>query len=436
MSKTFNLFSRRRLAPFTDRTGRKGVSLMLWLELCIVGAFAQTNTGMNPQITKFPQVWVDVGLVDCSGFTSQPCESSPSTITFWPWSTETTVTFSHYWATADNTPTPSILYTSPPVSTIPTTTTDTTQPSKTFQLCVNPAPTEFQTNSLSDLCQFVANVPNNFVSLYPTNAAYMPSSLGYAVGIFWSVVVALKWGFKDIDKTETSKKPRITTYFRLAFGTLFSSLRTILAIIELARHPLKEIQFVSPMLWMDWLSLSGDFERAHPRLYRVTVGMMFVMYIFSFWLTVGYGQFGYGTRQYEVLDIASACIGLDVSWQTDPRRAKFVIVQVIMLIISTVAFRGSLVFMTVLRGGTGADLMHFKGNVAFVGIMASLALIAPSAYGIWATVNVNPSNYIILSSGSGSNICYGNYISSRLGYVDSYWRDLIMTMNILLGVNI
>ena len=55
----------------------------------------------------------------------------------------------------------------------------------TYDRCSGPPDQDLKTNSLTEICHFVANleVGNQFISLKPTAAAYMPSWIGYLVRV-------------------------------------------------------------------------------------------------------------------------------------------------------------------------------------------------------------------------------------------------------------
>ena len=62
------------------------------------------------------------------------------------------------------------------------------------------------------------------------------------------------------------------------------------------------------------------------------------MYLVCFWLVIGYCFLGYGTRQYEPLNIPPYCQTLGISRQTDPRRRNFVRLQAVIFISASVGF--------------------------------------------------------------------------------------------------
>ena len=94
------------------------------------------------------------------------------------------------------------------------------------------------------------------------------------------------------------------------------------------------IPFLSPVLWLD-MALISDLLYSNGKtrpLSYLAAGGGFGMYIICFWLLIGYCFLGYGTRQYEALNIPQYCQNLGVSWQTDPRRRNFVRLQVIIFV--------------------------------------------------------------------------------------------------------
>jgi hypothetical protein len=98
-----------------------------------------------------------------------------------------------------------------------------------------------------------------------------------------------------------------------------------------------ELPFLSPILWLDMALVSElllSNKRSKP-LGFVAVGIGVFMYVVSLWLVIGYSALGYGTRQYQALNIPPYCQTLGKSWQTDPRRRYFVGLQVLIFISAT-----------------------------------------------------------------------------------------------------
>lgn len=124
--------------------------------------------------------------------------------------------------------------------------------------------------------------------------------------------------------------------------------RTVTACIEVFNNvgSFEDLPFVSPVLWLDWVliyDLTNNFTWKPVAYLSMVAG--FCIYIACFWLSVGYGLLGYGTRQYEVLDVPQYCQNLGISWQTDPRRKHFVRLQIVIFASATL---GALVGLYVL----------------------------------------------------------------------------------------
>jgi len=100
------------------------------------------------------------------------------------------------------------------------------------------------------------------------------------------------------------------------------------------------LPFLSPVLWLDMI-LVYDIAYSDPKTRPISylaAGVGGGMYLVCFWLCVGCCFLGYGTRQYQALNIPQYCQNLGVSWQTDPRRKNFVRLQVVIFASASVGF--------------------------------------------------------------------------------------------------
>jgi hypothetical protein len=98
-----------------------------------------------------------------------------------------------------------------------------------------------------------------------------------------------------------------------------------------------ELPFQSPILWLDMALVSEllfSNKRSRPLGFLALVIGVF-MYGICLWLAIGYSVLGYGTKQYQTLNVPPYCQSLGVSWQTDPRRRYFVGLQVLIFISAT-----------------------------------------------------------------------------------------------------
>lgn len=127
----------------------------------------------------------------------------------------------------------------------------------------------------------------------------------------------------------------VKNFVKIGFG--FAGLaRNGVALYDIFSHigAFNTLPFLSPVLWLD-MALVYDIARLHektqPLAYLAVaagVGMLFV----CFWLVIGYSFLGYGTRQYQALNIPPYCQDLGVSWETDPRRRNFVRMQAVLFL--------------------------------------------------------------------------------------------------------
>jgi len=131
-------------------------------------------------------------------------------------------------------------------------------------------------------------------------------------------------------------------YVKIAFGFI-GLLRNGLAIYTIAStggDQLDGLPFLSPVLWLDIVlvfDLVSNYSMIKFLSYPVAI-LGCRMWVICLWLSIGYCFLGYGTRQYQVLNIPDYCQTLGVSWQTDPRRANYVRMQVIIFSSATAGF--------------------------------------------------------------------------------------------------
>jgi hypothetical protein len=181
--------------------------------------------------------------------------------------------------------------------------------------------------------------------------------------------------------------------------------------------------FGTLVVWIDWLVLTEFFRKVSLILEGVVMSIAFVMYFVCFWLCIGYGQLGYGVRQYEVLAIPWECQDWVTVWQTDPRRVHFVSLHVVIFSLGS-CYLGYF-FVKRLAGKKPADRLRLKG---FVGA----GLLLPNIAGILCAAILNDHNYLMLGQGA----CFASYVSGRMGYMDIYVPDWTRKLATWLGLNI
>jgi hypothetical protein len=207
---------------------------------------------------------------------------------------------------------------------------------------------------------------------------------------------------------------------------------TVLAILNIIRHSNQwnSIPFINPMLWIDWVAIYCFSGFIRPPLSFISAFISavigIVIYSISLWLVIGYAFLGYGTLQYEVLDIPSLC-NQDVSYQTDPRRPAFLIMHETYFVISTIGF------IILLR------VLYYRGTVAEEGPMPNylkvaviICFVLPATAGTVLAAVMHSHRYLILLH----NSCYGSFVSGKSGYLDLYTIPLAVKIGTMMGVNI
>jgi len=98
-----------------------------------------------------------------------------------------------------------------------------------------------------------------------------------------------------------------------------AAFRTSSAITVLVQHTgsLETLPFISPILWVDWISVTDHYLKAKllddgmpdvdSCLVIARTVLTVSMWVLSLWLCVGYGHLGYGTHQYNVLNVPVQC---------------------------------------------------------------------------------------------------------------------------------
>ena len=329
-----------------------------------------------------------------------------------------------------------------------------------YDACSGEPPShDMVTNSQDDVCQFVAAAQPYFVSLAPTAAALLPSWLSYCMS---AVITAVQCGF--IVGRIANPSPRKSIWGNLIsiFGVLFVLIRTTVAITRIVSHynTLETLPFISPLLWIDWLALSQTVHYFSPTLGTAVFLPTIAVYGMCLWLCIGYGLFGFGTFQYYVLDVPSECVGLGISWSTDPRRGHFLRLHIFSFSLATISFlSGGLYAMNtrddVLPTASYDPVPRHRKNPHSVGVteegqtedlgrlgqaaalakqvvqrvfdnlllVLSCMIVLLSVVGTIMSAIINRNSYLLL----GQHHCYASYVSSRFGYVDLYESEFMDT---------
>jgi len=344
-----------------------------------------------------------------------------------------------------------------------------------YDICFGiPQGSDFKTNSLAAVCDFVYNLQDSFVSLAPTEAAFMPSWFDFLVSfliILVSTAVVLTPLLSlphnrvpqtepdaDTDTLPVQKNPG---FFMLAFTAIslgFASIRMAFAVYRIQKHAhsLDSLPYITPLLWADWIPL---FTIWRGRLRYLAAFMILALWVLSAWLFIGYGFLKYGTRQYEVLEMSSKCQGIDalyaISWQTDPRRLKFIDLHWVFFIVEIIPAFSLLIWglapvnsrlapaevATVtnipedhLPAHSREALNHtyYVLGVNVAGLLLNLVVLVILAAGLIMTGVLNDAEYLLLVQ----NGCYASYVSTRTSFLGVDFRDWPAKVGAWLGMTV
>jgi len=305
-----------------------------------------------------------------------------------------------------------------------------------FDRCkAQPPNHDFVSNSLNEVCHYVANIQGWFVSLAPLSAAYMPSWTDYLTSIVFTLLPLLQiffairfGGGHDKEKTNGLTCGNIIT----AGARLLTIIRTLLAIIRIFQHrqSLETLPFISPLLWVDWIAVAGaSYEMTRKRGIAVTITTIAVcVFIMCLWLTIGYDFLGYGVRQYHILQLPEQCENLGISWQTDPRRRHFVRLHTVIFLFAICGCVIALKEWLHTSEEKWSEGARHKAMVASIGIMA----LIPTAFAALIVGVINRTDYLIL----GQRHCYASFVSSRFGYFMIDYIDWSARAAAWLGVHV
>lgn len=139
--------------------------------------------------------------------------------------------------------------------------------------------------------------------------------------------------------------PRTLAKLVQSAAGVYGLFETILAIIALFEHihSYDTLPFINPLLWLNWVTIYAVVGNFSPIIATVSALVGSCLYGICFWLCIGYGLKGFGVRQYEVIDVLASCQTLNISWQTDPRRKRFVRLNCLMFAAGSLGlFKGGL----------------------------------------------------------------------------------------------
>lgn len=223
-------------------------------------------------------------------------------------------------------------------------------------------------------------------------------------------------------------------------------LRTGLAVATIIRHnnSRETMPFISPILWIDWATVFGIVGARFRLLGTLSAVVGVCLYLMCFWLTIGYGQLGYGVQQYIVLDIPPLCKTMNISWQTDPRRHHFVQLHSVIFASATVGVIASILNILGERKNLTWNfslafklyhrpqrvIVYFK-TIMILQVFISICVLAPVCVGVIMSGVLNGHRFLIL----GQQGCYASFVSGRFGYLDLYWVAWTVKIETWIGVN-
>ena len=216
-----------------------------------------------------------------------------------------------------------------------------------------------------------------------------------------------------------------------ALALFFGLVRTILAIMTLSRHGgnWSSLPLISPILWFDMAAIYAITGHLHPVLTFLSFISTILLYFVGFWLTIGYGQLGYGTKQYQILHVPYFCISTpNVDFQTDPRRGNFVSLHVAQFIMGTLSLLISL--PGIFRGAMRAkDALTREWKWLLV-----MGIMLPLWIGIVIAAADHSKAYLLLNQGDYGQ-CFASFVSGWIGYVDCGDVSWLVKVSTMIGLN-
>ena len=253
-------------------------------------------------------------------------------------------------------------------------------------------------------------------------------------------------------------------------------LETIFAIITISEHghSWETMPFIDPLLWLSWLTIANLANAVSKYLATLSYAIATVIYVVCLWLCIGYDCKGYGTAQYDIINIPSTCQQMDISWQTDPRRHHFVSLQSVMLAAASlgvfITFYMELAKLSEINvqlrvpkftqvmhrsPSSGTHKVEYGGNPETESTLApypqsnsgekeiniritnemiqsivGACIVIPAMVGTILAGAVNNGDYLILAQ----NGCYASYVSSRTGYIGMEFVEWKTKLGVLIGL--
>lgn len=166
------------------------------------------------------------------------------------------------------------------------------------------------------------------------------------------------------------------------------------------------------------------------------MSIVVLMWAVCLWLCLGYSFFGYGVRQYEVLELSEKCDRqYTTSWQTDPRRAIFVDLHFALFGCASITVLEGWRMNQNLRGRTFQIPFSICGRVelhrAISVFLCGVLLLGLAGAAIFVGF-LNNADYLLLEQ----NGCYASYVSSHSTYLNIAVVEWPMRMAEFFGINI
>jgi hypothetical protein len=220
-----------------------------------------------------------------------------------------------------------------------------------------------------------------------------------------------------------------------AIGSVIGVARTAFALMSIiiqakSGQGWESLPFINPVLWLDWAAIYSFSGHIWPGLSLLSAIIGIGMYGVSFWLCIGYANRGYGTVQYDVLDVPTLCQAA-TAYNTDPRRRAFLALHLTYFITANVAAFFLLIAIT-----ERSNSSKTKGQVGpmdpCLKKTMALLLVIPAFYGFIVSAVLHGYPYLILLKDG----CYASYVSGRFGFLDLPSVSWMIKVASMLGINI
>ena len=199
----------------------------------------------------------------------------------------------------------------------------------------------------------------------------------------------------------------------------------ILAVIIVASQSGEwgSLPFINPVLWLDWVAMWAFSGLLWIPLALISLIIGAALFSLTLWLSIGYGGLGYGTLQYDIINVPPLCDPFS-SRQTDPRQFVFMIMHEIYFGIAIFAF--VLIIATIRRIPPGNEIPKT------VNLVIAVCFILPPTIGMAFAAYEHSGAYLFLVQGG----CYSSYVSGQFGYLNSPSVSWKLKAATLVGVNI